>query len=169
MGLEKINEMRKERGLSLDELSKKSGIPKGTLSKITAGITKNPSVETIKAIVYSMGYTLDDLDENLENNGTIILLDEEKKHIEKYRALDDRGKENVDNVLNLEYNRAISGNNEEDEKAKIRAAFEELMNGDNNNQFSIAAFGGDGVEIKTLTPEEKRAADKAFKELMDDF
>lgn len=63
MGLEKIADMRKKAGLSLDELSALSGVPKGTLSKISAGITKNPSIETIKAIVHCMGYTLDDLEE----------------------------------------------------------------------------------------------------------
>lgn len=62
MGLEKISDMRKKAGLSLDELSKLSGVPKGTLSKISAGITKNPSIETIKSIVHCMGYTLDDLE-----------------------------------------------------------------------------------------------------------
>ncbi|MFR5717917.1 MAG: helix-turn-helix domain-containing protein [Anaerotignum faecicola] len=50
MGLEKINDMRKHIGMSIDDLSEKSGVPKGTLSKITAGITKNPH-DTVKAIV----------------------------------------------------------------------------------------------------------------------
>ena len=62
MGLEKINIMRNHVGLSIDELSEKSGVPKGTLSKITAGITKNPSVDTVKSIVHAMGFTLYDLD-----------------------------------------------------------------------------------------------------------
>lgn len=65
MWLDKFNEMRKNSGLSLDEISAKSGIPKGTLSKITAGITKAPPLETMRKLVYSMGYTLDDLDDDL--------------------------------------------------------------------------------------------------------
>ncbi len=63
MGLEKINEYRKKRGLSIEELSEKSGVPIGTLSKINAGITKNPNLETVKAIAYALGITLDDLDD----------------------------------------------------------------------------------------------------------
>lgn len=31
MGLEKINEMRKYIGMSIDELSEKSGVPKGNI------------------------------------------------------------------------------------------------------------------------------------------
>lgn len=63
MWLEAFNRLRKESGMSLDELSEKSGVPKGTLSKITSGITKSPSLETMRMLVYAMGYTLSDLDE----------------------------------------------------------------------------------------------------------
>ena len=62
MGLEKISEMRKARGYTLDELAQRSGIPVSTLKKISAGITKKPNIETIKAIVHALVYTLDDLD-----------------------------------------------------------------------------------------------------------
>lgn len=62
MWLEAFNDLRKRSGMSLDELSEKSGVPKGTLSKITSGITKSPSLETMRILVHAMGYTLDDLD-----------------------------------------------------------------------------------------------------------
>lgn len=62
MWVENFNKMRKESGMSLDELSEKSGVPKGTLAKITSGITKTPSLETMRSLVYAMGYTLNDLD-----------------------------------------------------------------------------------------------------------
>lgn len=65
MWLDTFNKMRHESGLSLDELSEKSGIPKGTLAKITSGITKAPSLETMRSLVYAMGYTLDDLDKGI--------------------------------------------------------------------------------------------------------
>lgn len=61
MWLDAFNEMRKKSGMTLDEISAKSGVPKGTLSKISAGITKAPPLETMRNLVYSMGYTLDDL------------------------------------------------------------------------------------------------------------
>lgn len=62
MWLDSFNEMRKKSGMSLDELSAKSGVPKGTLSKITSGITKAPALETMRCLVHAMGYTLNDLD-----------------------------------------------------------------------------------------------------------
>lgn len=63
MGLEKIDIFKKERGLTNEELSKLSGVPKATIDKITSGATKDPKLETIKALVYCLGHTLDDLDD----------------------------------------------------------------------------------------------------------
>lgn len=60
----RINDIRKEKGISLDELCERSGVPKGTLSKITAGITNNPTLETVRSIANALGCTLDDLDDN---------------------------------------------------------------------------------------------------------
>lgn len=108
MGLEKINDMRKYVGMSIDDLSEKSGVPKGTLSKITAGITKNPSVDTVKSIVHAMGFTLDDLDifPLSKNNSNFSI--SEIEHIKKYRNLDNHGKEIVDFILEKEYTRSTA-------------------------------------------------------------
>ncbi len=103
MWLDTFNQMRKESGMNLDELSAKSGVPKGTLSKISAGITKTPSLETMRSLVYAMGYTLKDLDDGLEASDTFSMA--EKAHIKKYRLLDSYGKEAVDSVLEIEYRR----------------------------------------------------------------
>ena len=111
MWLDVFNEMRKKSGMSLDEISAKSGVPKGTLSKITAGITKAPPLETMRKLVYSMGYTLDDLDRGLELSDNFSK--EEKTHIKKYRSLDPYGQEAVDGVLDVEYRRC-----EEERKAQ---------------------------------------------------
>lgn len=60
----KINEIRKRKGLSIDELCELSGIPKGTLSKITAGITTSPTLDTVRAIANALECKLDDLDDS---------------------------------------------------------------------------------------------------------
>lgn len=103
MWLDTFNEMRKKSGMSLDEISEKSGVPKGTLAKITSGITKAPALETMKSLVYAMGYTLKDLDDGLEESDGFSA--EEKAHIKKYRLLDPYGKEAVDGVLDVESRR----------------------------------------------------------------
>ena len=115
MWLDVFNEMRKKSGMSLDEISIKSGIPKGTLSKITAGITKAPPLETMRKLVYSMGYTLDDLDRGLEVSDNFSAA--EKAHIKKYRLLDPYGKEAVDGVLDVESRRCEAARKEQMEQA----------------------------------------------------
>jgi toxin-antitoxin system, antitoxin component, xre family len=63
MGLEKINEYKKKLGITTDELSRLSGVPVGTLNKILSGATKDPKLETLKAIARVLGLTLNDFDD----------------------------------------------------------------------------------------------------------
>ena len=63
MGLEKIVEYKKKLGLTTEELSKRSGVPVGTLNKILSGQTKDPKLETLKALARVFGCTLDDFDD----------------------------------------------------------------------------------------------------------
>lgn len=64
----RINELRKQKGLTNKELSDISGVPFGTISKISAGITKIPNVKTMKAIADALGCTLEELDEYCNND-----------------------------------------------------------------------------------------------------
>lgn len=104
MGLERINEIRKLKGLTNDELSKQSGVPLSTLSKITAGITKNPSIDTLKAIAKALNCSLEDFDVNRSKSSNVT--PEEFEHIKKYRTLDEHGKEIVDIILDKESQRS---------------------------------------------------------------
>lgn len=118
MWLDTFNQMRKDSGMSLDELCAKSGVPKGTLTKITSGVTKAPALETMRSLVYAMGYTLDDLSEGLKVGEEFSKA--EKAHIKKYRLLDPLGKEAVDGVLNIEYKRY------EEKQAEQKTAIQEV-------------------------------------------
>ncbi len=70
MGLEKIIEYKKKLGLTTEDLSKMSGVPIGTLNKILSGATKDPKLETLKAIARVLGLTLNDFD-NEDNFGEV--------------------------------------------------------------------------------------------------
>lgn len=100
MGLEIINQLKKEKGLTNEELSQKSGVPLGTLGKITSGITKDPKLETLKAIARVLNCSLDDFDDN-SNNGTNINKDEIML-IDKYRQLSPRSKNLINTIINFE-------------------------------------------------------------------
>ena len=63
MGLVNIAEYKKKLGITSEELSKRSGVPLGTLNKILSGDTKDPKLGTLKAIARVLGCTLDDFDD----------------------------------------------------------------------------------------------------------
>ncbi len=55
MDIQRLKERKKELHLSYDELAKKSGIPKTTLTNIFLGRTPNPRTDTVEAIERALG------------------------------------------------------------------------------------------------------------------
>lgn len=55
-----IRHLRAERGISLSELARISGVSKGTLSKLETGFG-NPTIETLTSLANSLAVTLDDI------------------------------------------------------------------------------------------------------------
>ena len=95
----KISEIRKSKKMKIETLSQKSGVPISTLKKILSGATKDPQIDTIKAIARALECTLEDFDDNsnLKNYSAV-----EKKLIADYRKLDDHSKEVVQVVIRKE-------------------------------------------------------------------
>ena len=56
-----IKALRLKLGISQDTLSKKADLAFHTISKIEAGSTPNPTIETVKKIADALGVSLDDL------------------------------------------------------------------------------------------------------------
>ncbi len=100
----KISEIRKSKKMKIETLSQKSGVPISTLKKILSGATKDPQIDTIKAIARALECTLEDFDDNsnLKNYSAV-----EKKLIADYRKLDDHSKEVVQVVIRKELERNI--------------------------------------------------------------
>jgi transcriptional regulator with XRE-family HTH domain len=57
MDLRKLKELRENRGISLVELSKKTGIDRNRLSKMERGVV-NPSYGSVASVVSCLGYEL---------------------------------------------------------------------------------------------------------------
>lgn len=100
----KISEIRKSKKMKIETLSQKSGVPISTLKKILSGVTKDPQIDTIKAIARALECTLEDFDDNsnLKNYSAV-----EKKLVSDYRKLDDHSKEVVQVVIRKELERNI--------------------------------------------------------------
>lgn len=58
---QKIKKLRREQGLSQDELARKADIPYTTLTKIEIGVIKNPSFKAVSKIALALGVNLDEL------------------------------------------------------------------------------------------------------------
>lgn len=105
--LKRLREMRDSANVSNKEISDATGIPESTVNKIFTGVTKEPTLSKISAIVHYLGYTLDDLSERSNNTFST----KEYEHIKKYRSLDDYGKEAVNSILDVEFKRCNSESN----------------------------------------------------------
>lgn len=57
---ERINEYRKQAKMTVDELSRRSGVSRGTLNKIIGGETKSPTLAVVSAIARALDRPLDD-------------------------------------------------------------------------------------------------------------
>ena len=121
MGLEKINEIRKAKNMSIDELCERSGIPKSTISEITAGITTNPTLDTIQAIAQALGCRLDDFDDTPRpvKNAPSELSEEAKKIAKDFDKLTDHGKGAVRAILGYEEKALAHHIKQEDEDGII--------------------------------------------------
>lgn len=90
---DKLMEIKKRSGKTTDEISEISGISKGTLNKIFAGITKDPQLETIKTLLYSLGYSLNDLDDDIVLEQNNVCESDERQLIAGFNALNAAGKQ----------------------------------------------------------------------------
>lgn len=101
-----LTRKRIELGISLDEIVKRSGVAKGTVSKIMSGNTPNPQIESLKAIAYALGLTLDDLDEN-PNKSSVSTISSAAMNLARiYDTLDDHGRRLLDMVAKHESERS---------------------------------------------------------------
>lgn len=153
MGLERINELKKAKGLTNPQLSELTGIAISTLDKITSGANKNPKLETLQLICRALDCTLDDFDDYSKFDKFSA---KEMLHIKKYRTLDEHGKKIVDNLLENEYERCSAVSTEHGAQSAVSQ----------NNVYTaqIAAFGGGNIE-KEVSEENLKRAIKAVKKI----
>lgn len=105
---DRLKESRTNAGLTQEQLSEKLGIAKSTLSGYESG-NREPSIATVAKILdildVDANYLYQDEVEKITN---VVVNIEEKTILEKYRELDEHGREMVDFTLEKEYERSIS-------------------------------------------------------------
>ena len=63
MDIEKLNDLRKKKKLSIPKLAEMAGLPKSTVEKILFGIVKNPRLDTVQAIERALGVSIESEEE----------------------------------------------------------------------------------------------------------
>lgn len=111
----KIYITRKEKEKTLQEIANDTGLTRSTIQRYEKGIIEKIKLPVIQAIAESLSVNpvwligkSDDREANVWHG--IKLTANEQAHIQKYRALDDRGRTNVDHLLETEYQHAIKPN-----------------------------------------------------------
>jgi transcriptional regulator with XRE-family HTH domain len=88
MNLELWKKIKKEKKLTLLDISKMSNIPKRTVDDIFAGVTKNPRTDTVEAIERALGLGKETPPLSAEEKELIELIkqmtDEETKELSNY-------------------------------------------------------------------------------------
>lgn len=97
---------RRQENMTIDDLAIKSGVPKGTLNKIIGGVTKAPTLDTVKAIARALGRTLADFDDAPQNAPAYTA--EALGIAKKYDVLDDWGQQAVTGVVDVEHARCTA-------------------------------------------------------------
>ena len=125
MWLDNLNRIKKNSGMTIEQISEASGVPKGTLNKLFAGQTKDPQLSTVSAVVHCMGYTLDDLSDDTVS-GKIQLTPAQTALLDNFDQLNEEGQTKAldyveDLVLTGRYKKAAAHGVAAKEAQKITA------------------------------------------------
>lgn len=107
---------RKELNLNLLDIAKACGVSEATVSRWESGnigqMKRNRIAALSKVLNLSPAILVGTSDNNEENitSLSVELTDHERKHLEIYRSLDDKGQHTVDTVARMELDRVKKDN-----------------------------------------------------------
>lgn len=94
MNTKQLNEIRKNAGLSIEELSDRANLPKSTVEKILFGVVKHPRIDTMQAIERALGLAPTFTDEEralgLSDSHLIALSDDDRELINLFAEAEEK-------------------------------------------------------------------------------
>jgi len=120
---ENLHAIMKEKGLTIPEVARMSGLTDSTVRSIFDRKQKKIALNVAFKLSKGLGVSLERLNGEPEPVKTADHLpsETEMEHIKKYRGLDDYGKEAVDDVLDVEYRRVTEDREKEAAAARWRS------------------------------------------------
>ena len=98
---EKLAQKRKERKISFEELSERTGVSISTLKKVLTGVTSDPAFTLIDKIAFALGVKLDELSMLEQNPFTPEALEIARKYDD---ISDEHSRSLIKNLVDFEYN-----------------------------------------------------------------
>ena len=107
--IDRIKRLKNEKKMTNEQLSERTGIPLGTLSKILAGMSDSPKLSNIIAICNALDCSVEYIVSGTpENTNNYSLSGEEIRMIESWRELDSFGRDLVQTVIFKEAQRTAA-------------------------------------------------------------
>ena len=107
--LNRIKLIKNEKKMTNEQLSERTGIPLGTLSKILAGMSDSPKISNIIAICNALDCSVEYIVSGTpENTNNYSLSGEEIRMIESWRELDSFGRDLVETIIFKEAQRVAA-------------------------------------------------------------
>ena len=105
--IERLKKIKNEKKMTTEELSRLSGVPLGTLTKILSCVSDSVKLSNMVSVCDALGVSLDSVITGVpENRNNFTLSGEEIRLIEDYRRLDDYGRELISTIISKERARA---------------------------------------------------------------
>ncbi len=104
---DRLKEARLKKGYTQEQLAKRIGVAKSTLTGYEKG-NREPNISTISKILKELNIDANYLWQDEPHLPTTLTLEEIETLLKKYRCLDSQGKEIVDFILLKEWERSTS-------------------------------------------------------------
>lgn len=124
---DRLKRLRLARGLSQQETADALGLKVNTYRNYENNDREPNSTVLIKlgkyfgvTLDYLLDYHCDKQHENIKTQNNFT--NKEEQYIKKYRTLDEHGKQAIDNLLDVEYNRCAAGENKENTVKMFKVA-----------------------------------------------
>ena len=118
---EKIRSLKAQKGLTGQELSEKSGIPLGTLTKLLSGAIEEPKLSTAISLCEALGTSLG----AMLGDSSATAASDESRLLADYRACDDYGKALIRKIAEMECGRTADSESAEESKTVRSASAED--------------------------------------------
>ena len=104
--IDRIKKLKSEKKMTNEQLSARSGIPLGTLSKMLAGMSDSPKLSNVVALCNALECSVEYVVSGTpENNYNYTLTDREIRLVEELRTLDEWGVATVESLISMEARR----------------------------------------------------------------